>query len=69
MAARLNALEALSTSLMTTFEVAAKLRIRPQGVRELALRKEIPFYRIGRKMLFSSADLAAFLAACRRAKD
>jgi excisionase family DNA binding protein len=55
--------------LFTTFEVAARLRIRPQGVRELALRQELPYYRIGRKMLFSAGDLEAFLACRRRAKD
>lgn len=60
---------ALTDGLLTTFEVATKLRIRPQGVRELALRRDLPYYRIGRKMLFSVGDLEAFLASRRRAKD
>jgi len=60
---------AASDDLLTTFEVAVKLRIRPQGVRELALRREMAFYRIGRKMLFATSDVAAFLASRRRPKD
>jgi excisionase family DNA binding protein len=57
------------TSLLTTFEVASRLRIRPQGVRELALRRDLPYYRIGRKMLFSVGDVEVFLTSRRRAKD
>lgn len=55
--------------LLTTFEVATRFRCRPQGVRELAQRRELPYYRIGRKMLFSRGDLEAFLASRRLSKD
>ncbi len=58
-----------SDRLLTSFEVAERLRIRPQGVREFALRRELPYYRVGRKMLFSVGDLEAFLASRRRTKD
>lgn len=59
----------VAQELLTTFEVAARLRVRPQAVREFALRRELPYYRIGRKMLFSGPDLEAFLASRRREKD
>jgi excisionase family DNA binding protein len=53
---------------MTTFEVAKRLRVRPQGVREFALRGELPYYRIGRRMLFAEPDVASFLGARRHAE-
>ena len=47
--------------LVTAAELAPNLKIRPAKLRALANRGELPFYRVGRAMLFSPADVEAYL--------
>jgi excisionase family DNA binding protein len=56
----------LIPDLLTVSELAPRLRMKPAKLRALANRGELVFYRIGRAMLFSPADVDAFLEDARR---
>jgi excisionase family DNA binding protein len=52
--------------VLTVFEVADRLRLKPPAVRSLACRGLIAHYRLGRALRFRSGDVEAFLADCYR---
>ena len=58
--------ERLSPGLLTVEEVSEVLRKRPAAVRAIANRGAISFYRVGRAMLFTPADIQVYLDRCRR---
>jgi len=50
---------------MTVSQAAARIGISPSKLYQLVTRKRIAHYRIGGKIVFSEADVAAFLESCR----
>ena len=52
--------------LLSVFEVAEALNVKPPKVRLLALRGSLSYFRVGRSLRFSRGDLDAFLARVRR---
>lgn len=52
--------------LLTVFDVAAQLRVRPALVRALAAREAIGYHRVGRALRFRPSDVEAYLAQCYR---
>ncbi len=56
----------LESRLLSVFDVAAVLAVKPPKVRMLAARGSIAYHRVGRALRFSRGDLDAFLARCRR---
>lgn len=48
-------------SFLTTDEVAELLRIPKNTIYQFTHRREIPFYKVGRKCLFKIEDVQAFL--------
>jgi excisionase family DNA binding protein len=52
--------------LLTVADLAKLLHQKPPAVRLKAKRGEIGFHRVGKAMLFSSADVEAYLARAYR---
>jgi excisionase family DNA binding protein len=51
---------------LSLHEAAQRLGVSPHTLRTWACyRRRIPFYRLGRRLVFSAADLDTFLAAHR----
>ena len=48
-------------SLMTIKEVAPILNVKPVTIYRLIKQREIPFRRVGHKILFSDSDLQQYL--------
>jgi excisionase family DNA binding protein len=48
-------------NLLTKQETAQKLRITVDGLNKKLARREIPFYKTGRRVLFSEKDIQAYL--------
>lgn len=56
-------------NILTVPEVANELRIGETFVREMVYRHEIPFVKIGRRILFQRADLDKWLEEHRTPAD
>lgn len=56
---------ALAEPLLTADDAAELLRVRRSTVYELARNRRLPHVRVGRRILFVRADLAAWIAANR----
>ncbi len=50
---------------MTVAEAADKIGISASKLYQLVAARRIPHYRVGGKILFSEADIAAYLESCR----
>ncbi len=55
----------LSEPLLTADDAAELLRVRRSTVYELARNRRLPHVRVGRRILFVRADLAAWVVANR----
>jgi excisionase family DNA binding protein len=55
----------LGAEVMNAEEVAAFLRVDRKTVYDYAARGEIPFRRLGRRLLFSRSALVSWLGACK----
>jgi hypothetical protein len=53
-------------ALLTVFDVAAILRLKPAAVRLLAATGAIGYFRVHRGLRFASSDVEAFLERARR---
>ncbi len=52
-------------AMLTAQEVAARLRVSPRMVYDLAAAGNLPVYRIGSAVRFDPADVEAFRESCR----
>ena len=51
--------------LLTVREVAVLLKISVATVRRLQQRRQIPFLKIGGRVIFAKSDIALYLERCR----
>lgn len=51
--------------LLTGVEVASRLRVTPRFVRRLVAERRIAYVKVGRKVLFERAAVAAYIEANR----
>ncbi len=52
-------------TMMDLKTAAARLGLSVSALRRMMLRREIAFYRVGKRILFNGSELDAFLAAHR----
>ncbi len=55
----------MDNQLLNNEDAAAMLGISPYSLRGKVLRREVPFVKIGRRVLFDPADLRAFIEAAK----
>ena len=53
------------TAFLTVDEVASYLRISKCSVYRIMERRDMPFYRLARKVLFRASDVRDYLTKCR----
>lgn len=58
-------MERASSDKVSLLEAAPLLGVSPYTVRAWIREKRIPFYRCGRRIVFSRRDLEEFLSQCR----